>query len=109
MRPIAFSSPPSNAGPVLPPDGAIEWEELPSLVETLAQRLVILGVSRVGIAARTASAAGGSESAWDSTRPAALEPNRLPEPFHEPFNGLAVREVREPDVFRHFFGALKDL
>jgi hypothetical protein len=109
MRPFAFSSSLSIRGRSLPADGAIEWEELPSLVESLAQRLVILGVSRVGIAARTASAAGGSASPWDSTRPAALEPNRLPDPFHEPFNGLAVREVREPDVFRHFFGALKDL
>ena len=25
-------------------------------------------------------------------------------PFREPLNGLAVREVMDADVFRHFFG-----
>jgi hypothetical protein len=26
------------------------------------------------------------------------------QPFREPFSGVVIREVHEPDVFRHFFG-----
>jgi len=33
------------------PAGAIEWEELPSLAQSLADRLVILGHRRIGEAA----------------------------------------------------------
>ena len=70
------------------PAGAIEWEELPSLAGSLAQR----------IAAATARP-------WDSTRPAELEAGVPSQPFREPVDGLAIREVNEPDVFRHFFGS----
>jgi hypothetical protein len=28
------------------------------------------------------------------------------QPFSEPLSGLATREVHEPGVFQHFFGAL---
>jgi hypothetical protein len=93
----------ARAGHSIAADGAIEWEELPSLVDELADRLVVLGRSK---GANQTRARHGSGPAWDSTCPAALEPQRAPEPFHEPFNGLAIREVREPEVFRHFFGAL---
>lgn len=69
------------------PAGAIEWEELPSLAGSLAQRIVASTVSP-----------------WDSTRPAELEGHVPSQPFREPVDGLAIREVNEPDVFRHFFG-----
>ncbi len=69
--------------------GGIEWEELPSLA------------SRVRALGSLAAAAG---SAWDATRPAELEPRAVPTPFREPVAGVSVREVIEPDVFRHFFG-----
>ncbi len=67
--------------------GGIEWEELPSL----AQRVRPLG-------------AMASTTPWDATRPAELEPASISQPFREPLEGVAIREVTEPDVFRHFFG-----
>jgi hypothetical protein len=69
------------------PPGAIEWEELPSL----AQRV------------RHAPATGPVSSPWDATRPAELESAPASQPFRE-LKGVAIREVNEPDVFRHFFG-----
>ena len=68
------------------PVGGIEWEELPSLVQ------------RVRPSPQTAGLP------WDATRPAALEPMSASLPFREPLAGVAIREVMEPDVFRHFFG-----
>jgi len=41
--------------------------------------------------------------AWDATRPAELENATVSAPFRE-LKGVALREVNEPDVFRHFFG-----
>ena len=105
----------SNAKPTVrvapSPPGAIEWEELPSLADTLAERLVVLGTRhRDAVAAARARAAAferiaASGRPWDPTRPAELEPAPvLTEPFREPLEGLAVREVREPEIFRLFFG-----
>ena len=72
-----------------PAAGAIEWEELPSLVGSLAKRVAAL-----------------HQAPWDATRPAELDVLTPPsQPFREPVNGLSIREVLEPDVFRHFFGA----
>ena len=68
------------------PAGAIEWEELPSLAQRVRQG---------------PSAAAGT--AWDATRPAELESAPVSQPFRE-LKGVAIREVNEPDVFRHFFG-----
>ena len=70
------------------PAGAIEWEELPSLAGSLAQRI-----------------AAATTGPWDNTRPAELDTGVPSQPFREPVDGLAMREVNEPDVFRHFFGA----
>ena len=79
---------------------AIEWEELPSMADSLRERLVVLGQQHRGF--------GPTEmSVWASTMPAGLAPlaDRGAEPvFAEVVQGLAVREVNEPDVFRHFFG-----
>jgi len=69
------------------PQGSIEWEELPSL----AQRVRQSTEARAGVP-------------WDATRPAELESTPPSQPFREPVKGVAVREVTEPDVFRHFFG-----
>ncbi len=79
--------------------GAIEWEELPSLAGSLAER-------RQAAAQASNPAFGRSEfgAAWSATMPAALDPLREPEPFRETLNGMAMREVHEPEVFRHFFG-----
>jgi hypothetical protein len=80
---------------------ALEWEELPSLADSLAQRLVVLGERHRGLAE------DGPESRydWAVTQAAGLDPLTPSEPFRETLQGLAMREVNEPDVFRHFFGA----
>jgi hypothetical protein len=77
--------------------GAIEWEELPSLADSLAERLVN---SRRGADFQNSSS---FNSAWDATMPAAFDPLIESGPFVEPLHGLVTRELREPDVFRHFF------
>jgi hypothetical protein len=81
----------SHAFRTLPPAGAIEWEELPSLAQRVRPSVpVSAGVP------------------WDSTRPAELDTAPASQPFREPLQGVAIREVTEPDVFRHFFGARTD-
>ena len=70
-----------------PPLGSIEWEELPSLTERVRQTTSV-----------------HTEAAWDATRPAELERAAPSQPFREPLQGVAIREVSEPDIFRHFFG-----
>ena len=69
------------------PQGSIEWEELPSLAQRVRQRPSLQ-----------------SSAPWDATRPAELERPTPSQPFCEPLKGVAIREVTEPDVFRHFFG-----
>ena len=69
------------------PQGSIEWEELPSLAQRVRQRT-----------------SAPVTSPWDATRPAELEQAAPSRPFREPLKGVAIREVDEPDVFRHFFG-----
>ena len=71
--------------------GSIEWEELPSLAETLRQ-----GDRQV----RTMPA-------WNPTLPLGLwqpQPEAAPAPFTEPLRGLHVREIAGDEVFQHFFG-----
>jgi hypothetical protein len=69
------------------PQGSIEWEELPSLAQRVRQRSAV-----------------PTGAPWDATRPAELERPAPSQPFREPLKGVAIREVTEPDVFRHFFG-----
>ena len=79
--------------------GAIEWEELPSMADSLAER------RRAAVDASN-PAFGRSDfgAVWNNTMPAALDLLREPEPFREALNGMAMREVHEPEGFRHFFG-----
>jgi hypothetical protein len=77
----------STALRALPAAGAIEWEELPSLAQRVRPSLP-----------------GRASAPWDSTRPAELDAAPASPPFREPLQGVAIREVSEPDVFRHFFG-----
>ncbi|QTN23003.1 hypothetical protein HZ992_23290 [Rhizobacter sp. AJA081-3] len=72
----------------------IEWEELPSLTE----RLVNVDTRRGDF-----QHSSGFSTTWDVTMPAALDPITESGPFQEPLRGLVTRELREPDVFRHFF------
>ncbi len=88
--------------------GAIEWEELPSLVSRVRSigRALQQAEGRGLQQAEAGSASPSSQSVWDATRPAELDaaPTRPSDPFREPVQGVSVREVVEPDVFRHFFG-----
>lgn len=74
---------------------AIEWEELPSLADLLC-------APALGAAAR---AEPHVTPAWRDTMPARLESLPQSEPFRETLRGLSTREVREPEVFRLFFGS----
>ena len=73
----------------------IEWEELPSLSE----RLVNLDARRPASFQNPAAIS----QTWDVTMPAELDPLQVSGPFQETLTGLVTRELREPDVFRHFF------
>jgi len=84
---------------------AIEWEELPSLAGSLAQRLIRRTPMPVRANDSTFMNSRSFASPWDNTMPAALDLAPPSQPFHEPFEGLATREVNEPGVFLHFFGA----
>ena len=88
----------------------IEWEELPSLAGSLAHRPVARGaLSRAAAGAAAAFDAGSAgASPWNSTLAATFDalPSAPPsQPFREALSGLSMREVNEPDVFQHFFGA----
>ncbi|HET6600006.1 MAG TPA: hypothetical protein VFG60_08590 [Burkholderiaceae bacterium] len=88
---------------------AIEWEELPSLAASLAQRLTTRGAWRRDAAARAGArddTPSPSVSPWDATLPIELDAVAPSQPFSESLSGLATREVLEPGVFQHFFGAL---
>ena len=84
---------------------SIEWEELPSLTASLAQRLIRRTPMPVRANDSSFVNSRAFASPWDATMPAASDTAPLSQPFHEPFVGLATREVNEPGVFQHFFGA----
>ncbi|HSV70084.1 MAG TPA: hypothetical protein VLI72_08225 [Methylibium sp.] len=81
----------------------LEWEELPSLADSLTQRLV-----RIGARHEPSADSGFYEDSvpcWAETQVSELQAEAPSEPLREVLRGLAVREVNEPDVFRHFFGS----
>jgi hypothetical protein len=94
---------------------AIEWEELPSLAGSLSQRMVRRGEWQAGSIQRRGandsafmSTATAPLSPWDQTMPAMFDAAPVSGPFKESLEGLSHREVIEPDVFEHFFGAYAD-
>ena len=70
------------------PDMGIDWEFQPSL-----QHLV----------KRTESAHHDAPT-WAETMPATLEDMNEVVSFREPLEGLSVRDIDEPEIFRVFFG-----
>ncbi|MEO5687410.1 MAG: hypothetical protein ABIR54_08610 [Burkholderiaceae bacterium] len=66
------------------PDMSIDWEFQPSL-----QHLVV----------RTEAAPG-----WAETMPAEFDAIDEPVSFREPLEGLSMRDINEPEIFRLFFG-----
>ncbi len=96
MRQSSPQQYPPSLNRVVAYNGNGEWADLPTLVDTVAQRLLEQ--------ARSRQLTAQFNSAWDNTAPADLDSLAPPEPFQETLSGLAQREVHEPDVFRHFFG-----
>ncbi len=70
------------------PDMSIDWEFQPSL-----QHLVV----------RT-DATPADAPGWTETMPVALDTLEHPVKFREALEGLAVRDIDEPEIFRVFFG-----
>ena len=79
---------------------AIEWEELPSMAGTVAERRQ-MSTDSAASRAFTPSTFG---NAWCVTEHSDLRDLPEPQAFREPLRGMAVREVHEPEVFSHFFG-----
>ena len=71
------------------PDMSIDWEFQPSL-----QHLV-----------KRADAGPQDAPTWAETMPATLDSFNEPVTFREPLEGLSVRDIDEPEIFRVFFGA----
>ena len=70
--------------------GPLEWEELPSLAQSLNRQ-----------------EPGFGGSVWTATQRMELfsyDEAPRPAPFAEPINGLHVREIDGSEVFQHFFG-----
>jgi hypothetical protein len=80
---------------------SIEWEELPSSCQTAPPVLYTIPTPQ---AANPVEAANQFNNGWSNTLPADLVETPLPQPFIEPLQGLAMREMNEPELFRHFFG-----
>lgn len=97
----------ANRNPAEP----FEWEELPSLSNVVVRRNVPSGsytlAAELMAEARTRLRNEPSvSSVWLETAPAALDPLVPSGPLMETeLGGLDAREIVEPDVFRHFFGA----
>jgi hypothetical protein len=64
----------------------VEWELLPSLLNLMGNRRQ------------------RSQPAWMETVVSEFHLAPPSEPFEEVLPGLVMREVREPDIFRIFFG-----
>ncbi|HET7793847.1 MAG TPA: hypothetical protein VFL64_10740 [Rhizobacter sp.] len=81
----------------------IEWEEMPPL----APRMVPMDLRPAAtkpLIVRPSTAAEFN-TAWGVTMPAHLDSTPQPVPFQEAaIRGLVMREVDEPDLFKHFFG-----
>ena len=97
----------ANRNPAEP----FEWEELPSLSSVVIRRHVPSGAytlaAELMAEARTRLRNEPSVSpVWLETAPSAFDPMTPSGPLQETeLGGLDAREIVEPDVFRHFFGA----
>lgn len=78
---------------------AIEWEEVRSMRFALPRR----EGGHAPDSGMDAAFAMDTVAAWTNTMPAEFDPIVNSGPFREAMDGLAMREVVEPDVFRHFF------
>ena len=70
------------------PDMGIDWEFQPSL-----QHLVV-----------RSDVEPPDAPGWAETMPVSFESMSAPASFSEPLEGLSVRDIDEPEIFRAFFG-----
>lgn len=93
------------------PAGSVEWEELPTLPHVVLRRHVphasyAIATEMVREAQARLAEAPRVAPAWTETMPAIFDPLQPSEPLADTrIEGLAVREIVEPDLLRHFFGA----
>jgi len=93
------------------PAEPFEWEELPSLATGVVRRHVPRGSYTLAaeLVADARSRLGSTPSlgpVWLETEPSHFEPLTPSGPLRETkVGGLDAREIIEPEVFRHFFGA----
>lgn len=94
-----------------PPDMGIEWEELPSLSQVVLRRHVpegsyAIAANLVDEARARLRSEPSTKPVWVETMPSELDPLQPSGPLADTrIDGLAAREIVEPDLFRHFFGA----
>jgi hypothetical protein len=90
---------------------SVEWEELPSLPSVLLRRHVphasyAIADELVQQAQARLRSAPAIAPVWTETMPAIFDPLLPSAPLADThINGLASREILEPDVFKHFFGS----
>jgi hypothetical protein len=105
--------PPSHRAPALhrAAAGSVEWEELPTLPHVVLRRHVphasyAIAHEMVREAQARLREAPSVTPVWTETMPAIFDPLVPSAPLADTaVDGLAAREIAEPDVFRHFFGA----
>ena len=92
------------------PEAGFEWEELPSLTGVVLRRHLPPGAYElasdlVAEARERLRSEPPLSPVWTETVPAVLDPLMPSEPLADTqIDGLAAREIVEPDLFRIFFG-----
>jgi hypothetical protein len=92
------------------PEGGFEWEDLPSLTGVVLRRHVPQGSYQIASdlveeANSRLRSAPPSTPVWVETMPSVLDPLTPSGPLADThIEGLAAREIIEPEVFRVFFG-----
>lgn len=99
-----YSNPLAAGYPPLAHNGAVIWEEMPSLARRVVPMDMSPSPSSVNNAVTPPKDVQEFNSAWGVTMPADLVAAPQVTPFREAISGLDTREVLEPEVFRHFFG-----
>lgn len=93
------------------PAGSVEWEDLPALPQLVLRRHVphasyAIATEMVREAQARLREAPPVAPVWTETLPAVFDPLVPSAPLADTgIQGLASRELAEPDLFRHFFGA----
>jgi hypothetical protein len=93
------------------PEGGFEWEDLPSLSGVVLRRHVpsasfAIAAEFVEQARERLRSEPPASPVWTETMPAIFDPLIPSAPLADTrIDGLAAREINDPDVFRHLFQA----